>query len=442
MILTESQVNALKQLKEFMNSASSGGFFLLKGSAGTGKSTIINEFIDWYNANKGLYMDDIVVTAPTNKAVRVLKSMAGKTKTEYKTLHSLLGIRPKVNENGVEVYENDPNVKSTIYNFGCVIVDEASMLDDYIYNELVTQCHSIKVIFVGDAAQIPPVNHFHSKPMMVDVQDEYDIQVCALTEIVRQAADNPIIKTSIEVRQGTFKRIEADQRDESGNGVLQLNNKNKEYVYSLIKDVFCSEEFKNNSDYAKVIAWRNKIVDSFNTMIRSFIYYPGVNRIVDGEKLIMNRPILNGKSVILCVNDDIIVESLTVETERFFQKSLSYYLCNVRRLDQTDNKTYTLKILHEDSDKKYESILNALRNIAIGKKKNERGKAWKAFYDFKNIFADVSYSYAVTAHKAQGSTYNKAFVCYSDIVANPNTVEMQRILYTCVTRPSETLFIL
>lgn len=442
MVLTDTQELALSKLKEFIESPKDLGFFLLSGSAGTGKTTIVNEFINWYNGNKKISLDDIVVTAPTNKAVRVLKTMGGKTKTEYKTLHSLLGIRLVVDDNGKEVFENDPSVKSTIYNFGCIVVDEASMLDDFIFYELMNQCHQAKVIFVGDRAQIPPVNHVHSKPMIPDVQQEFGIEVFSLTEIVRQAQDNPIIKTSIEIRQGTFERNESNNTDENGCGVIQLNNKNKEYVYSLIKKAFCSEEFSKNSDYAKVIAWRNKVVDSFNTMIRSFIYHTGVNRIVEGEKLIMNRPILEGKNVVIYVNDDLIVESLTVETDRFFQKSLNYYLCKVRKLDPSDKKLYTIKILHEDSDKKYESILNSLRAIALGKKKNERGKAWKAFYDFKNIFADIAYGYAITAHKSQGSTYKKAFVCYSDIVANQNTIEMQRILYTAATRPSETLYIL
>lgn len=442
MILTETQELALLKMKEFVQGPGSSGFFLLTGSAGTGKSTITNEFIKWYNANKGSTLDDVVVTAPTNKAVRVLKTMAGKTKTEYKTLHSLLGIRPVVNDNGEEVFENDPNVKSTIFNFGCIIVDESSMLDDFVFDELVNQSHQAKVIFVGDRAQIPPVNHVFSKPMTPEIQEALGIEVFALTEIVRQAQDNPIIKTSVEVRQGTFERKEIDLRDENGFGVAQLNNKNKEQVLQLIKNTFCSKEFEENSDYAKVLAWRNKIVDSFNSMIRSFIYHPGVGRIVKGEKIILNKPITEGKNVVLFVNDDLVVESVTTETERFFQKSLNYYLCRVRKLDKTDSKLYTIKILHEDSDKKYESILNSLRTIALGKKKNERGKAWKSFYDFKNIFADIAYSYAITVHKAQGSTYKKAFVCYSDITVNPNVVEMQRILYTAVTRPSETLYIL
>lgn len=441
MILTKTQELALSKLKDFIQSPAQSGYFLLCGSAGTGKSTIINEFINWYNSNKKICLDEVVVTAPTNKAVRVLKGMSKHKDIEYKTLHSLLGIRPKIDENGVEVYEPDPSVKPTIYNYGCIIVDESSMIDDYIFDELIDKSVSCKIIFVGDAVQIPPVNHVHSKPMMTDVQSELGIEVFSLTEIVRQAKDNPIIKTSVDVRTGSFERNESDTRDSNGFGVVQLNNKNKEYVYSLLKDVFCSEEFSENPDFAKVIAWRNRTVDGFNSLIRSFIYYSGVNKIVEGEKLILNRPIINEKKTILCVNEDLIVKSLTVESDTFFQKKINYYLCKVKKLDG-DTKTYTLKILHEDSDKKYQSITNTLRIMALNKPKKERGKAWKAYYDFRDIFSEVSYNYAITAHRSQGSTYKKAFVCYSDIVVNPKPIEMQRILYTAVTRPSETLFIL
>lgn len=438
--LTKDQSKGLELLQNFINSKSSG-YFLLKGFAGTGKSTLINEFINWYISNKSNYYDDLVITAPTNKAVKVLKRLSKYKNVDYKTLHSLLGIRPRIDENGVEIFEKDNSVQSTIFNYGCLIVDESSMIDDYIFDLLIEESQGIKIIFVGDSCQIPAVNTQNAKPFNSKVQEELDFKVFQLNEIIRQAKDNPIIQVSMAIRQGTFERKYEDFRDENGFGVFQLDNKNKEEVYDLLKEKFCGSEFNNNSDYAKVIAWRNVTVDRFNKLIRNFLYYDGVNKIVENEKLILGRPITEGKETILFVNDDLIVKKLDVETLKFFNKSVDYYDCIVEKLEEPGKK-YTIKIVHENSEKVYQSILNTLRNIALKKPKKERAKSWKAFYDFRDIFSEVVYSYAVTAHKAQGSTYNNAFVCYSDIILNPKVVEMQKILYTACTRPSDTLFIL
>ncbi len=439
MILNEKQTKGLELLKNFTSSKSSK-FFLIKGSAGTGKSTLINEYINWYQSAKGLYLDDIVVTAPTNKAVRVLRRMS-KHNIDYKTLHSLLGLRYKIDEHGNEIFEKEKGVVPTIYTYGCIIVDEASMIDDFIFDELMNQVSDCKVIFVGDPAQIPPVNHFHSKPMLKEVQDRFGIESFHLTDIVRQAESNPIIKTSIAVRQGTFKRNISDERLDDGTGVIQLDLKNKERVYNLIRESFCVKEFSSNPDYAKVIAWRNSTVDMFNNLIRSFIYYRGVNKVVLGEKLILNKPILEEKKVIMFVNDDLMVTELDVKEDEFYGKPIKYYDCKVERLYESSG-SYNIKILHEESIKRYESILNSLKNIAISAPAKLKPKSWSSFYKFKESFADVSYNYAITCHKAQGSTYDNAFVCYSDITVNPNIVEMQRILYTAVTRPSKTLYII
>lgn len=399
MKLTEKQENGLKLLKEFIEAPTYGGFFLLKGFAGTGKSTLINEFISWYVGNRKKLLDDLVITAPTNKAVRVLKNMSKfKGKVEYKTLHSLLGIRPRIDENGKEVYEKDPKVQSTIFNFGCVIVDESSMIDDYIFDILISESSDIKIIFVGDGAQIPPVNHVHSKPMMLDVQQELKIKTFVLDEIVRQASDNPIIKVASSIRNGSFTREYVDNRDENGFGVFQMNNKNKEEVYNILKETFCSKEFSKDADYAKVLAWRNSTVNSFNNLIRNFIYYKGVNKIVEDEKIIINRPIMEGKDkVLLFVNDELIVTKLKLRSDSFYHKSIDYYECKAVKVD--NGAEFTLKIIHENSEKVFEGLLNSLKTVALSKSKKDRSKAWKSFYDFKDIFADVSYNYALTAHK-------------------------------------------
>ena len=397
MQLTEPQKEGLEQLQNFVRG--NDRFFLLTGYAGTGKTTLINSFIEWYLDNKKIVLDDLVVTAPTNKAVRVLKRMT-KNSADYKTLHSLLGLKHQIDANGNEVFKRDGKTKPTLYLYGCVIVDEASMIDDEIFDMIVNEARDHKIIFVGDPAQIPPVNHFHSKPMMPDVQKKFGFEKFHLSDIIRQAADNPIIQTSMDVRTGIFERTVKDDRDENGHGVFQMNLKDRQLILDEIKNKFCGSEFSDSSDFAKVVAWRNVTVNKFNNMIRSFLYYRGVNNVVVGEKLLMNRPLLDREdNPILMVNDDIIVNDIKVESETHFKKDIKFYTCKVKRIYE-DGETYTLKILHEDSQVVYDNILNGLKNIAINTKaKATRAKNWKEFYKFKNIFADVAYNYAITAHK-------------------------------------------
>lgn len=446
--LTELQASALDELKAFCRKDNKSNYFLLSGAAGSGKSTVINEFINWYIDNKSIILDDVVVTAPTNKAVRVLKRMSVHDKeVEYKTIHSLLGLRPKIDENsGKEVFEKDPSVKATLFNFGIVIVDECSMIDDSLFNQLIESADEQKIIFVGDKAQIPPVNHFHSRPMTKTVQKDLGFTIFELTEIVRQSLNNPIIELATSIRKGTFKRNISSKLNLDGEGIFQLDPKDKDRIFNLIKEKFVSSEFSRNSDYAKILAWRNKTVDQFNELVRSFIYYKGVNKIVVGEKLILNRPVVDDlNKVILYVNDDLVVTNVTVTTKKIYDKELKYYNAEVSKLeDFVPGKPgkHNLCILHEESYARYDDMLKTLKNVALTSKKESRGLAWKKFYEFKDNFNDVSYGYAITTHKGQGSTYDYAFVCYSDIAANPNEVEMQRILYTACTRPSKTLYII
>jgi ATP-dependent exoDNAse (exonuclease V) alpha subunit len=99
-----------------------------------------------------------------------------------------------------------------------------------------------------------------------------------------------------------------------------------------------------------------------------------------------------------------------------------------------------IDILHESSQSEFNRIANNLKQIAIEKKGKE--KSWVKYYDFLRRFADVSYAYAITAHKSQGSTYTTAFVLEDDIDVNIDVIERNRIKYTSYTRSSKKLYVL
>ena len=119
--------------------------------------------------------------------------------------------------------------------------------------------------------------------------------------------------------------------------------------------------------------------------------------------------------------------------------SWKYYDCLVQGFENTDN----IHILHESEEGKYNKYLKVLSTDAASEKDvSRRIKKWKDFFSFKDNFADVNYAYCITAHNSQGSTYENAFVMYSDILLNRREDERKRIMYTAMTRPRKMLYII
>jgi exodeoxyribonuclease-5 len=127
--------------------------------------------------------------------------------------------------------------------------------------------------------------------------------------------------------------------------------------------------------------------------------------------------------------------SPVVEVKLKFYDAVVTYLNDEEEIEKT-----SIEILHEDSQIEFGKIANLLKLKAIEKKGRDR--SWLDYYDFLRNFADVSFAYAITAHKSQGSTYNTTFVIEDDIDENYNVVERNRIKYTAYTRSSKKVYVL
>jgi len=104
------------------------------------------------------------------------------------------------------------------------------------------------------------------------------------------------------------------------------------------------------------------------------------------------------------------------------------------------NKEKMINIVHEDSEAAFAKILDSLKKIAVKCPPNEKGWKWKEYYEMKEHFAEIKYNYAITAHKAQGSTYDNCMVIDWDLSQNPTVIERNRIRYVAITRPRKLLF--
>jgi hypothetical protein len=299
-------------------------------------------------------------------------------------------------------------------------------------------------------------------PFREELADGYRIKTLDLKQIMRQKEGNAIIDSSVIIRKDLYSdKIALDNKtkpNEAGEGIefLNLNLPDTRKGFSdILRQYFVTDEFKKDSEYAKIIAWRNKTVATMNGIIRKTIYGDESEKakILIGEKLIANNPVIEDSTVILNTNDEFTVERYTIKTEnpRFIvsdhpdaepmEVSLKYYETEVSYLDDDDDLVKVwISILHEDSESEFQKVANIMKLRAIQKKGKD--KSWVIYYNFLRRYADVNFAYAISCHKSQGSTYNTTFVLEDDIDMNWNIVERNRIKYTAYTRASKKLYVL
>lgn len=459
--LNEQQEQFHKDMLAYLKS-SEEGMFLQLGAGGTGKTFLIGKVMEsWLQIRPTAR---IALTAPTNKAVKQLRKASDFTHTniEYRTIHSLLGLKEQIDKYGKQIFVQDKSKEAGISAIDILVIDETSMLSDDLFlgNYQITglaeyvRRNGLKVIMMGDAPQIPPVNKDDCIPFTKAGQEKWGIKVVELTHIVRQEAGNPIIETTFKIRENlnrpiTFPIQHTNVKD--GKGVVFLNRSDKadhEITEKILETYFNSDNFRADADFMKVVCWKNKTVTKMNDWIRSMLYgEESAHRVVVGEKLIANKPIFDGPLIVFNNNDEMEVVEYTVKAEDINkgQFSIKYYDTKVSHIAYETGVEYNtfIKVIHEDSLELYNSILDILVKSAKSHKPGtwEASTAWREYYGFMEVFADVNYNYAITAHKSQGSTYDNCMVLCSDIDDNRKVRERNRIKYTACSRPRSLLFL-
>jgi ATP-dependent exoDNAse (exonuclease V) alpha subunit len=455
--LNKDQAAAFEILRNFIHDKKDDSIFVLKGWAGTGKtycvSILVRYVLDVIYPDKNWYK--IAVTGPTNKSVRVIKKTTGlkNPRVSFQTIHRLLGLTEKITQDGQQEFVNKGDFVPQIQKTKLLIIDEVSMLNDELFYEILRYRDRVKIICMGDPAQIPPVGKPDCIPFREEFYSDFGIKTVDLKKIMRQKGDNPIIDTSVIIRNNLEDPYLDTGRESllnpNGEGIefLNLNSvATRDNFTDILSKYFNSDRFKDDSEYSKMIAWRNKTVETMNNLVRKVIYGDESlgSKILVGEKLIANNPIIEMNQILFNTNDEFTVEDFKIKKEKVKvegeEATLKYYEAGVGFLDDDDKKVvYYIDILHEDSESYFNVLGNKLKKVAIEKRGKE--KSWIKYYDFIRRFADVSYAYAITAHKSQGSTYETAFVLEDDIDVNINVVERNRIKYTAYTRSSKKLYV-
>lgn len=417
--LNADQSAALDSILNWLEAPIAESFFVLRGYAGTGKTSTVRELIKRFKGR-------IVFTAPTNKATKVLRSTLKQANytPECRTIYSLLGLRLEASGELREL--KVPEDPIDLSEFRLIVVDEGSMLNAQVMShikEAIAGHKHLRVLFMGDPAQLPPVREKESPIWKIENR-------AILTKVMRH--DNQILKLATAIRNVVDHPAPSivlnSDCDEHG-GVFKVH---KGAFYQLI----CkhAEEGNLTSGHTKIISWRNVKVDEYNRIARSVIF--GTQEAAasfwhPGDRLIFTGPAKDfNDDVVATTDDEGTVDKVIVEYHPI-HSSVKCYRISVQIDEGPMVVAYSV---HPEGRVEYTRIVDEL---AADAKRN--GRKWADFWLFKESFHDVRHAYAITAHRSQGSTYTTALVDYQDILLNRERNEAFRCLYVACTRPTTNL---
>ena len=451
-VLTQEQQHVVDNAVDFITdklrtgSTKSGKRYLtIQGMAGTGKTTIVRNIIKELE-KKGLYTN-IAVAALSRKAVHVLSEKLSDAGVETETLYTLAGANPMQGEDKFAIDPN--NAKFNKYNL--IFVDEASMVGNRVMDavdEYMDSNPNTVIVFLGDYGQIRPVQQEVGKSEKSLIFGRDDMQVENLTQRIRQGESSPILPFADRFWDISVGKSKGSVSSVGNKDAKTIITSNGALIFDSIASVFPKliESFKKavesrNVKKIKVVAATNNRVDTLNEKIHKALF-PDASDVTVGDFIIFNEPydtdIENStEGVITNIKESAIFES----------KGVKYQLVSIKL---TDDRTVSVKrIAKEDkeSQKKHnenvQELLEKARSIPKSSSK-ERKMAWRAYYSELGKYANISYGYALTIHKAQGSTYDISVVDKDDIFGNGlwSNQEKAEIFYTALTRAKNVAVVL
>jgi len=446
---TNNQNILFDELSEYISDFKSKSIFLLKGYAGTGKTSSISAVVKTLSE---LNLKTVLL-APTGRAAKVFSSFAG---VAAKTIHKKV-YRQKSAANGFGVFPLDRNIHKDTW----FIVDEASMISNSSYEnsvfgtgkllsdliEYVYSGYNCSLILIGDTAQLPPVGLNISPALDKLVLEDYgfDVKEIILTEVVRQSSNSGILSNATLLRK---KLSEFTFNFETPKLIDKFDDFIRVSGEELIDAI--SNAYDNYGlDEVIIINRSNKRANKYNEGIRkSILYKDGKISVGDFLMIVKNNYYWTEK----IKEVDFIANGDTVEIIKIYdyQDLYDFHFADIRVrfvdyndieldvkiiLDAIDTETASLK--QEDSKKLFYSISEDYADIT------QKGKRYAKVKEDKYFNAlQVKFSYAVTCHKAQGGQWKIVFVDQGYINDDMINKEYYRWLYTAFTRPIEKLYLI
>jgi len=443
---TAGQVEMIGEMGGFLAADDPSEILLMKGYAGTGKTTLVNSLVKTLASLK----QKCVLLAPTGRAAKVLCAY---THRPAWTIHKKI-YRQKSGKDGLGEFVLDRNLHKNTY----FIVDEASMIGDRSpdsffgtgdllrdlldYVELGNQC---RLILVGDTAQLPPVGLDISPALSKERLEQYGyiVREIELTDVVRQTEGSGILHNATSIRTLITDRIEEypDFNFDSFHDITMLSG-------TELLDAIGGSYDRYGLGETIVVTRSNKRANRFNAGIRSQILWRE-EQVSPGDLLMVVKNNYFWKDeenrIDFIANGDIVRVENVLQTEEVH----GHRFANVRvTLPDYDDLDIEVKVLldvidldtpslnQEQQKTLYMSVAEDYPEVI-----NRRQMALKIATDpFYNAL-QVKFAYAVTCHKSQGGQWKSVFLDQGFFTDEMLSLDYLRWLYTAFTRASEHLYL-
>lgn len=495
MKLTTQQESALNAVLTFINDPETS-VFILRGYAGTGKTTMIQSIIQAVEPAR----PHCVLMAPTGRAAKMLREKTGRdASTIHRAIYNFDKMEAtELDENG-DTTEEDPankevsaklkevdslkfwfRIKTSDDNFdpgqSLYIVDEASMISsvksceemlhfgtDVLLDDLMTFIHPHnggKILFIGDPAQLPPVGDNKSAALNEQYFIDKGLKVASavLTEVVRQSGESTILKNAMMIRDVLNSTIRNSIAFEKGYDVVDIQATRVAEAYCNLVSSPCIGE-------SVVICYSNSMVKDYNDAIRS-LYFPEEENVVAGDilQIVKNNvgghggiDMFNGDfAKVLSVSDTTEVQSAPVWADLGNGREKILIPLSFRdvTLQLEGGAQVECKIIDDLLNNKDRS-LGPLQTLSLyinfkmrfnqsirglNLSNNQKNEAFNnALMNDPYVNAvQAKYGYAITAHKSQGGEWKSVFVDYTGRTGlNDDSL---RWCYTATTRAMNTLY--
>ena len=445
---TQKQGELFKKLADFIVNGGSNGLFLMKGYAGTGKTTVISTIVN----NLPLLETRSVLLAPTGRAAKVMGSYA---KRQAFTIHKKIYFPKKSTHGGMSFVLQKNKHQNTIF-----IVDEASMIPDTnvdaklfenssLLSDLLSYVYSGKncrLIFVGDTAQLPPVKLDLSPALDKQVlESQFGLKVYSLEldEVMRQHESSGILNCATHIRNMSSGHLfNQFQFDLDFKDVIRLTD-----GYDIQDAIF--NAYNSGIENTVFIVRSNKRANQYNQQIRnSILGYE--NEITTGDYVMVVKNnyfwLKDSPEVGFIANGDIceILEIFAFKDLYGFQ----FAEVKLRLVDYDQQQPFEtvllLNTLHSESPSLTFDESNRLYH-EVAKDYIEESSKYKRMMAIKNnpFFnaLQIKFSYAMTCHKTQGGQWKNVFI-EQPYLPDGEDISYLRWLYTAVTRAQEKLFLI
>jgi len=446
---TSKQNDWFNLMAEFLNSAKKDKIFLLKGYAGTGKSTLVAHLV------KQLHKFNFksVLMAPTGRAAKVISNYSNKN--AY-TIHKQIYYPRNEKGSGVKFILKSNNFKNTLF-----LVDEASMISDNkeqskffengsLLNDLIqyvsngVNCY---LVLVGDIAQLPPVNLNVSPALSEEeLKNNYNKNVTSLTltEVVRQLSNSGILFNATTLREFLFDEV-------YNNFSFKINNfKDIHRIQDGEELLHILDNSLNEFGIEQVvfIVRSNKRANLYNQNIRKKILSLESSLSVGDQLMVVKNNYFwikpESQAGFIANGDIIVVDSINKLNEIYGFKfaEITARLIDYPEMSSFETVVFTDTLISNSPSLTYEE--NQLLYSSVKEDYKNEKSSFKKFLKVKNNphfnALQVKYSYSITCHKSQGGQWDRVFVEYPYLPEGPNK-DFFRWLYTAITRSKKELYL-